>query len=110
MSWKENRRRKRIWYSHYRRLCDELAEKVIDQAKPLRAQDIILMFYDTYERYRLHKRRKTANSALDSLRLAVADTGLDRIVLTPAQVAEVTVEVERAELEATRQPSDVDVP
>lgn len=75
MSWQDNRRRKRTWYRHYRGLCDTLASKI--NAGSVSAVDILLMFYDLYENRRLHRRNKTAASALESLKLAIKDTGLD---------------------------------
>jgi hypothetical protein len=87
MSWQENRQRKRIWYQHYRQLANELKE-LVEASKSSRtdiaAEAILKMFFDLYERRRLHKRRRAAQSAFTSLELAVRDTGLDKIGLMPA--------------------------
>lgn len=98
MSWQDNRRRKRTWYKHYRRLCDQLValttaaeesrERAPGNAAPVAAEAIIKMFFDLYEERRMHKRRRVANSAFESLFLAAKDSGLTSIALTPVRYAD----------------------
>jgi hypothetical protein len=90
MSWRENRRRKRTWYKHYRRLCDQLVAttNAAGAGSPVAAEAIIKMFFDLYEERKLHKRRRVANSAFESLELAAKDSGLTSIALTPTRYSE----------------------
>ena len=93
MSWQDNRRRKRTWYKHYRRLCDQLVAMVNASEAvppgtprtPVAGEAIIKMFFDLYEERKMHKRRRVANSAFESLELAAKDSGLTSIALTPAR-------------------------
>ena len=87
MGWRENRRRKRTWYRHYKTLCDRLVTLIQNSQQtgaPLAAEAIIKMFFDLYENRKLHKRKRIADSALDSMVLAAEDSGLTRIGLTAA--------------------------
>lgn len=87
MSWKDNRRRNRSWYRHYRQLADELQDLVIRSSreeKPIAPEAILKMFFDLFERRRLHKRRRCADSAWASIELAVKDTKLDCVTLVPS--------------------------
>jgi hypothetical protein len=89
MSWQNNRRRKRTWYRHYRKLCDQLVglTGASRDGTPVAAEAIIKMFFDLYEERRMHKRRRVANSAWESFELAAKDSGLTRMVLTPGVYA-----------------------
>lgn len=85
MGWKDNRRRKRTWYRHYRQLCDELVRLVSESRRtgsPIAGEAIIQMFFALFERRRMHKRRRIAMSAQESLKLAAEDSGLTRLGLT----------------------------
>lgn len=87
MSWRENRQRKRVWYAHYRQLVNELSELIQaskEQRTDIAAEAILKMFFDLYERRRLHRRRRAASSAWASLELAVRDAGLDKVGLMPS--------------------------
>jgi hypothetical protein len=87
MSWQNNRRRRRTWYRHYKAICDVImAEISTSHSSSFDATRVALMFFDLYERMRLHKNQKTANSARLSLELAIQDTGLHTWALTPVQV------------------------
>lgn len=86
MSWKDNRRRKRVWYQHYKSLCDQLLA-MINSKEPgsnvIAGEAIIKMFFDLYESRRMHKRRRVAESAWESFELAARDSGLDKVSLQP---------------------------
>ena len=87
MSWKENRRRKRVWYRHYRELCNELASLAAGANGPtIPASRIIEMFFNLYERRRLHGKRRVADSAAESLKLALADSNLDGLSFQPTRM------------------------
>ena len=77
MGWKDNRRRKRTWYRHYKDLADALRGLLAEG--PVAAEGIIGIMFDMYERRRMHGKRFIANSAYDSLRLACADAGLTQL-------------------------------
>lgn len=86
VTWVENRRRKRTWYKHYRRLCDELIVIVKESnanSTPIQAERIMMMFFRLYEDMRLHRRASTAKSAAESLALAINDTDLNGWLLRP---------------------------
>lgn len=86
MSWRENRQRKRVWYQHYLELAKEL-EELMDAAQKddrgIATEAILKMFFDLYERRRLHRRKRAALSAWASLELAIKDLGLDKAELRP---------------------------
>lgn len=84
MSWQDNRRRKRVWYRHYRQLAEELSglmQRSAMTGQPIAAEAILKMFYDLYERRRLHRRNSSAKSAYESLLLACTDTDVKRWLL-----------------------------
>lgn len=86
MSWRENRQRKRVWYRHYRELANELKalmDAAIEQDRGIATEAILKMFFNLYERRRLHKRKRAAASAWASLELAIRDTGLSAAELRP---------------------------
>lgn len=92
MTWKDNRRRKRTWYKHYKSLCEELIAimkpvqgRVGGGDRALAAEGILQMFFELYERRQLHGRKRVAKSAYESIRLAVQDSGLDRWDLVPRE-------------------------
>jgi len=86
MSWKDNRRRKRVWYRHYKELCEKLLA-LVNAGEPgsnvIAGEAIIKMFFELYESRRMHKRRRVAESAWESFELAARDSGLDKITLQP---------------------------
>jgi len=86
MSWKDNRRRKRVWYGYYYDVCRDV-RLLIQQAQssgvPIAAEALVKIVYDMNERRRLHKKRRVATSALESLVLAVKDSGIEKVLLMP---------------------------
>lgn len=76
MSWKDNRRRKRVWYEHYRRVCERLL-KMFAGNQEVAAEALAYEFFRLYEAYHLHGRRRIARSAEESLMLAIRDVGLN---------------------------------
>lgn len=81
MSWKENRRRKRTWYIHYK----GLAEKILaaSELKQISGLELLMMFYELYESRGLHRNRRIATSAFESFKLAAEDIGLGKFEFTP---------------------------
>jgi hypothetical protein len=82
MGWKENRRRKRTWYRHYKQIADEVVGLVRRGGEPqVAAEAIVCLFYELYERRRLHGKRRVAVSAFESMLLACRDAGLGDMTL-----------------------------
>jgi hypothetical protein len=75
MGWKENRRRKRTWYRHYKGIADDIA-RLCKGPQPIAAEALVGLFFELYERRRLHGKRRVAESAFESMRLACLDAGL----------------------------------
>jgi len=87
MTWQDSRRRKRVWYRHYKRLCDELMalqQAALKSGQPVAAEAFIKIMFDLYEQRRLHRRKRVAYSAWESFELAAKDAGLLRSVWRPA--------------------------
>jgi hypothetical protein len=87
MSWKDNRRRKRTWYRHYKWLCDRVKELIgpYGRGESIAAEAFVRIMFELYESRRMHRRRRIATSAFESLKLACEDTGLTKIGLVPQQ-------------------------
>ena len=81
MGWKENRRRKRTWYLHYRWLADQV--KGMIERGEFAPEAMVEIMYRLYESRRLHGKRFIAESAYESMRLACEDAGLGRYSLVP---------------------------
>ena len=75
MGWKENRRRKRTWYKHYRELANQVAD-LIAKDEYIAPEAFVMLMFQMYERYRLHGKRRIAQSAYESMYLACRDAGL----------------------------------
>jgi hypothetical protein len=78
MSWQDNRRRKRAWYRHYKELCDRFAAVLREAAgrEELPAERLVEVMFDFYESRKMHRKRRIAASALESMKLAAKDSGL----------------------------------
>lgn len=75
MGWKENRRRNRTWYKHYKGIADDIA-RLCKGPQPIAAEALVGLFFALYERRRLHGKRRVAESAFESLKLACSDAAL----------------------------------
>jgi hypothetical protein len=89
MSWQDNRRRRRIWYAHYKYLADRVLALMSppphpDGARLVAAEALVRLLWDVYEQHRLHRNQRIASSAFDSMVLACQDAGLDRISIDPS--------------------------
>jgi len=84
MSWQDNRRRKRTWYKHYRRIADEMVS-LMSGPEPMAAEALVIEFFKVYEKYRMHGKRRIADSAWESIALAIKDTGLSDVSLHKIQ-------------------------
>jgi hypothetical protein len=84
MSWQDNRRRKRTWYKHYRRIAEQMVN-LMSGPEPMAAEALVIEFFKVYETYRMHGKRRIANSAWESIALAVKDTGLMDVSLHKMQ-------------------------
>lgn len=86
MSWRDNRRRGRIWYAHYEMVCRRI-KKMIAEAdrdnRDLNAAEIALLVFDVWDIRRLHGTRAAARSAMKSMELAIKDTRLSDTSLRP---------------------------
>lgn len=89
MGWKENRRRKRTWYQHYRNLASALRALMNETraGQAIAPEAILKIMFDAYERRRLHGKRFIADSAYDSMLLACRDEGLSDRALAPLRWA-----------------------
>jgi hypothetical protein len=83
MSWKENRRRSRTWYKHYRRVAKAVSNLLVGSGgRDIAAEAIVNLFFELYESRKLHGKKFIAESAYDSMLLACRDAGLDKLTLT----------------------------
>lgn len=83
MSWKDNRRRKRTWYRHYHGICHDLREALSMNGGRLTAEQLVeQLCFRLYERMRLHKKARIAESARASLSLAISDLGMSELLLS----------------------------
>lgn len=84
MSWKDNRRRRRVWYLRYKSLCEDVRQ-LIDSGRQIAAEEFVNMVFRENERRRLHGKRRIANSAYESMMLAARDSGLMDTALMPVR-------------------------
>jgi hypothetical protein len=81
MSWKENRRRERVWYKYFRSIVDQF-KRLLDSGAPVPAEAVLGILHAANSEMRVYRNGRIADSALLSLVQAAEDSGLSAMNLS----------------------------